>query len=88
MARLKKTRKLRGHVSHGHGRVGKFDSKIVCQYLVDDMKNVHEVPAKSCGCDLFMYTLYQPFCGLQVVASYNYPCIRVAIDSMAIRQVT
>jgi len=22
-ARLKKTRKLRGHVSHGHGRVGK-----------------------------------------------------------------
>ena len=23
VARLRKTRKLRGHVSHGHGRVGK-----------------------------------------------------------------
>lgn len=25
VARLRKTRKLRGHVSHGHGRVGKKD---------------------------------------------------------------
>lgn len=35
LKKVKKTRKLRGHVSHGHGRIGKFNfGAIICKVII------------------------------------------------------